>query len=397
MNEVLPNPLGDESQGEYIELFNPEDTSIQLANWILQDASNKRFVFTDEIIESKSYLTVYRSLFRFSLNNTGQETIQLFSPDNEVSASLTYTTPPEGQSYNSDGKKWRWSKMLTPDKENKFSKEPRIIVKSKKDGFVRTPLIFEAHLKKQTRHRPSYHWDFGDGHGSNLDKPKHSYQKKGDYLVTVRIKDKGVDVEKSFSVTIHKYQKLSMAITAILPNPKGKDASSEWIEVENQSTKAVDLKNWKIATGEDPNSLINHPITKSTLILPHTAFKLSHAHASFSLNNSQSVIELRSPDEQTVARVTYQEEEVGEDAVCHTKKDICEFSKSTESLAAQESTARQDGPLPVVLGSEESSSSLSSPQGQPFVPDSKKVLLRRIQTDLNTLIHLYLADWYQQN
>ncbi len=396
LNEVLANPQGDEAKGEYIEIYNPHDTAVPLAGWILQDASNKRYIFDDnQTIEPLGYFTIYRSLFSFSLNNVGTETITLLNSLGETVDSLEYDNPPEGHSYSFDSKKWRYTSLLTPDKENKFNKEAKILIKSKKSGFPGTPILFQAELKKHSPHKKySYHWDFGDGHGSALEQPQHTYQKKGKYTVTVRIKNQSIITEKTFSLTIRPYPKTSLMISALLPNPTGKDAGAEWLEIQNSGQKSIDLKNWKIAIGEDAESLVNHVVTKTTLIPSQSTLKLTHDDASFSLHNKRSLIELRSPDNKPVAQVSYQEEKIKEDTICHTTNNICSFPLTPNNSPKEKASSTKTSSIPALPEKDPSSAltEITSPQ-ESFTPDSKQILLRRITTDMNTLLRLYFEEW----
>ena len=64
LNEILPNPKGEESEKEYVEIFSDEDKEINLKDWTLKDSSKTKFTFLpDYIIKPKSYLTIYRDKF----------------------------------------------------------------------------------------------------------------------------------------------------------------------------------------------------------------------------------------------------------------------------------------------------------------------------------------------
>lgn len=399
INELLPNPKGNEVAGEYIELFNNAPAAINLNGWSLADTSRSKFVFREDTpLEPQTYLVLPRSLFKFSLNNTGSDTVSLLDPHGQTISSVTYTNPKEDLSYSRKEDAWLFTRHLTPGEENRFSKEPKITLKSKRDGFVKKPLTFKADLKrKMGHHKLSYRWDFGDGHGSNLAEPRHAYQKKGTYRVTVRIKNTQFDAEKTFTVRIKNYPTIPVIITALKPNPTGKDTGNEWIELENTSEKVVDLKNWKIATGEDKESLTNHSILDTFTLKPQEIRRLNRGESAFTLNNKKSVIELRSPDDETVSSASYDEEKIEEDAVCRNIKEVCDFpgepqqkeDSEKDPLPQETESLKETSPsLPEeVLGdSTESLTETSKPL------DTKKDLARRIRQDLNTLLNLYIQD-----
>ncbi|MEK7630864.1 MAG: lamin tail domain-containing protein [Patescibacteria group bacterium] len=95
INEFVPNPSGSDQgtaggalDGEWVELFNPTNSSVDVASWWLYDASNAneleingvRTNTGDTIIPSHGRLVVYRDGDGdFELNNSTGDTVRLFS------------------------------------------------------------------------------------------------------------------------------------------------------------------------------------------------------------------------------------------------------------------------------------------------------------------------------
>lgn len=133
LNEILPNPKGDEKLEEFIEIYNAEDLEINLAGWTLKDSSKTKYTFpADTKITAKEYLVIYRTDFKFAMNNSGSETIYLLNTTNEIVSSVSYDDAKEDVSYNFDDIDWHWSSFLTPSKENEFEKKLTVsIVKIK--------------------------------------------------------------------------------------------------------------------------------------------------------------------------------------------------------------------------------------------------------------------------
>jgi len=133
LNEILPNPNGDEKLGEFIELYNAENSEINLAGWTLKDASKTKYIFpTDTKIAAGKYWAIYRNDFKFAMNNSGPETIYLLNKANNIISSVFYDNAKENVSYAFDGTTWRWNNILTPGKENEFEKKLKVsIVKIK--------------------------------------------------------------------------------------------------------------------------------------------------------------------------------------------------------------------------------------------------------------------------
>lgn len=107
-NEVFANPKGDETTGEFIELYNPGDGPIDLAGYRLHDASKTgKYTFPpDSLIPALGYFVLERSVSKLSLNNT-DETLSLFDRSGLLVDSMTYEKTKEGVSLNFNGKNWR--------------------------------------------------------------------------------------------------------------------------------------------------------------------------------------------------------------------------------------------------------------------------------------------------
>ena len=52
ISEVLPNPVGDDTQSEWIEVYNPTESSISLDGWSISDVygATKTYSFTGKTI-----------------------------------------------------------------------------------------------------------------------------------------------------------------------------------------------------------------------------------------------------------------------------------------------------------------------------------------------------------
>ncbi len=87
INEIMPNP--ELESNEWVELFNPKDTTINISSWFLRDESG--IIWTGEtgdIIASKNHFNISISN---KLKNSG-ETLTLFNDGEEQSDQVTYPT-----------------------------------------------------------------------------------------------------------------------------------------------------------------------------------------------------------------------------------------------------------------------------------------------------------------
>lgn len=352
LNEILPNPKGKESDEEYIEIYNGENSEIDLEDWILKDSSKSgKFTFPEEeeeknksIIKSKDYIAIYRKDFKFAINNSG-ESIYLLDPNEKVISSITYTgSAKEDRSYGLDDDKWRWSKYLTPDKKNKFSSKIRFDLKEVKSGYANVPIKFGVSVEKKNKAKSKikYRWDFDDERKSYVKNPSHTFYEPGKYKVSLTV-DNGIEEkEDSFSIKIKKYPRYDVEIHSLVPNPSGKDSDNEWVRVKNNDKKEINLKDWKIATGKN---LTNHSIKNDIIIRPGEIAKVNRSDAAFSLNNKEGTVRLRYPDKKSSSKIKYKKDKIEDDEICQNMNGICfwyfEKKPSPKKEAASKSIPKE--------------------------------------------------------
>lgn len=319
LNEILPNPSGDESKDEYIEFYNSSNEDIDLENWELKDAGTGKYIFPKGTeIKKENYLAIYRKDFEFAINNS-DETISLLNPDDTLISSIFLGSKSFDSdiSYNFDGVGWKRSSQLTPGKENEFDETPDISIK-KDDKIYKN--IYASFEVKTGDENQKVTWDFGDGGSkSYLQKTRHKYLKTGTYQVSLKIEGKSDDFEENFEVEVNKFKESKLKIVKVKANPKGKDAKSESITIQNNSKKKINLKNWSIATGWE--NLYNHPISKKLIIKPGESKEITKKYSAFTLNNKQTKIELRRPDGSVESKIKYSKKEGVEDDEVYEKTD----------------------------------------------------------------------------
>ncbi len=314
LNEILPNPIGDESTDEFIELYNPNETSVNLKYWTLKDASKTgAYTFSKDIlIAPKSYFVIYRSDFKFALNNSN-ETVSLIAPNEKIVSAVSYKTAKENASYNfaKDTNKWRWSKHLTPGYDNVFNNLP-VITKFDIDKKVYKNVYadFSAKAKDVDGEKLKVRWDFGDGHKSYIWKTRHKYDKTGTYHASVRIQDESEEITKDFIIKVKKYPKYDIKITKISPNPAGKDTGVEYIIIKNNSHKKINLQNWSVATGTNKKKLVNHPISKKLIIKSGQTKIITKKYCALTLPNKTGVIEIRRPSGSVSDKLKYGDKDI---------------------------------------------------------------------------------------
>lgn len=308
-NEIFPNPAGDEKTNEYLEFYNFGKEEINLKNWKIKDSSKSgEYIFPkDFVVESGLYRKIYRSDFKFALNNSN-EVIYLFDPNGKEIDEAKYSeSAKENVSYNFDGQKWRWSRFLTPGNENQFNNLPNSKLKVEKKVYKNMLAEFRVSAKDKDKDKLKFVWDFGDEHKSYKQNTKHKYLKKGVYQVSLKISDGSEDIFEAFEIEVGNFPKKELKIIGVKANPKGKDTKLEAIKIKNNSKKKINLKGWSIATGW--KNLYNHPITKKFVLKPGETKELTRKYSLFALNNKQTRIELRYPDGKIASKVKYSKKE----------------------------------------------------------------------------------------
>ena len=307
INEIFPHPSAPGDTGEYVELYSARNNPLNLSGWKLTDATKTgHYLFP---VGSKTtidgYIVVTDTDFSFALNN-GSETVSLFNADGTLvdSVSYTKTTPDASLNYTTTG--WRLSQTLTPGSQNILSNTlPTTDAHIPKKGYRNTFIDFQADGKDTDSNTLKYVWDFGDGHKSYKETTHHRYLETGTYTITLTTKDGTEETFQSFTIEIKNFTPPKLRLTALFPNPAGKDTApeAEWIEIENRSKKPVDLLGYSLATGW--KKLVNHPIKTSFIIPKKSSRKLTRDFALFTLPNQKGKIELRAPDGKAVHSLKY--------------------------------------------------------------------------------------------
>lgn len=120
INEFLPNPVGNDTQNEWIELKNNSNQDADLSNWILDDnevGSKAYVIIPGTIIKAHGYLVLPRTQTKLALNNNSDQ-VRLFSPDNEMKEHVNYANAKEGLGYAIIEGKWIWTNRPTNNSFN---------------------------------------------------------------------------------------------------------------------------------------------------------------------------------------------------------------------------------------------------------------------------------------
>lgn len=125
ITEILPNPASPQTDeaDEFIELYNPGDSTFDLKNYTLETGSSTLhdFTFTEStLLDAHSFRAFFSIDTGLSLSNSGGQARLLDPTQAILDQSNAYSTAPEGQAWamdETDGT-WHWTTTPTPGADN---------------------------------------------------------------------------------------------------------------------------------------------------------------------------------------------------------------------------------------------------------------------------------------
>jgi cysteine-rich repeat protein len=329
ISEILPNPIGSDKENEFIELYNNGGKTIDLSGWCLCDADNNCFQFSlanlppkrqEWLIRPGQYLALFRSLTKIALNNSGDE-VKLFAPLGiGPEQTVKYSQAKVGQSYNLIKGKWQWSNQPTPDRENFLPTQnhaPIIDFSFPLEIETCKPVFFDSSdTIDPDGDKLQFSWDFGDGFNNTLALPEHTYQKAGQFKVSLTVSDgqatstltKTIVVRDKGQVKVLGWSRSFVAssaaviISEILPNP-ATNYLDEWIELKNTADQPIDLAGWQI--DDKPGASRPYEFGPNTWLEAGEFLVLERSQTGIALNNSGDQARLILPNGEVAKLVSY--------------------------------------------------------------------------------------------
>jgi cysteine-rich repeat protein len=258
ISEIFPNPTGDETRQEFIELYNAGDREVDLTGWSVGSGS-KKYIITgnknnprkNNIIKSKNFLVIYRTESRLALNNSGGE-VSVYQPlKDDPYQTLKYDKAEESRSYDYVSSQngeliYDWSETVTPDKENvikKINNPPDVVFNVSKNIYVDEPAIFDSSdTEDKEGDALKFSWNFGDGVSSILPNPDHAYLKAGAYTVNLTVSDGENEVKKEKVIEVKDRKAAKSATTKTTGATK---VVKSTVSKKSASTKSASIKSAK--------------------------------------------------------------------------------------------------------------------------------------------------------
>lgn len=117
INEFLPNPKGKDTEGEWIELFNGNATSVNTEGWKLTTAHSKKSYVLHGSMGAGEHLLLPRSRTKLTLANTTEEVFLYNAAGARVDHVVMNVQAPEGKSFSRLGAQFVFSQP-TPGTQN---------------------------------------------------------------------------------------------------------------------------------------------------------------------------------------------------------------------------------------------------------------------------------------
>jgi len=128
ISEIMVNPEGKDTEGEWVELFNESPLAIDIGGWYLDDSdgNSRPYRIRDNTwIGGGSYRIFSEPDLKLSFKNS-EDTARLLDPNKIEKESIAYTDAKEGWSYAlNEDKEFAWTPLITPKSKNSFPEPPK--------------------------------------------------------------------------------------------------------------------------------------------------------------------------------------------------------------------------------------------------------------------------------
>lgn len=210
INEVLPDPLGADLVGEFIEIYNPTTKPVDLIGWSITINNQLPFVFGLQSLAPLNYLALPRSITKLVLANDGA-TINLREPQAEkICFKFKYSGASPGASFgfNNDTLTWskpiqQWSRQPSAGGKNStlaINQSPSAIINHNLDGQT---INFDASDSTDPNaDQLLFQWQFGDGATSLDVAGSHRYAQAGTYTVKLIASDRLLSNTASLTIVV---------------------------------------------------------------------------------------------------------------------------------------------------------------------------------------------------
>lgn len=347
LNEILPNPSTSESMDEFIELYNASDEVVDLAGWVLGDASTNTYAidaadFDSTAVNAGEYFVVYRAESGVALNNNG-DSVKLYQPNEDLLNSMAYTeSAKDDLSYNFTDDGWKWSIKSTPGETNIIetaNNQPQADAGRNQSAQVGEKVTLDGgNSSDPDSDQLTCSWKFGDSQLGSGCTTTHAYSRAGSYTAELSVSDgRGGSDSDTVKITVTEKSgggdddgdgdgggdgggdnsdsetdqptgpfSTDIILTEFLPNPAGSDTDDkgEFVEIHNKGAATVDLSSWQLDDEEGGSS--PHAIVDNTAIKSGEYLAFYRGDTKLSINNGGDSVRILHPDGKVTDSATYE-------------------------------------------------------------------------------------------
>ena len=285
ITEFLPNPEDSDRDNEFIEIYNNDDTKVDLSGWVLEDkiGSAKKFVISNNTeINIGEYKVFYSDETKITLNNSGDGVILKDNKNNIIDETPVSDSVQEEQSYVLDEyEDWVLTLKPTPGRKNVIKVEENNTNEEQKNFGQ------ERDINKKTELNL-----FSDGYDNAQDGSTQEYEANN---------------EDSYDYSDR------IVISEVYPNPFGRDnrkGNYEWVELYNNSSEDVNLKGWRIDDILKKGSRA-YIIKEDKIIQARSFAVFENVQTKIMFNNSGDEVNVLWPDGEVVDNLRYEKADEG--------------------------------------------------------------------------------------
>lgn len=264
-SEFLVNPVGRDTDSEFIELKNLGGAMADLAGWSVVDGKDKKYVIPDLVIQPGKEHAFPYSETKITLTNSGN-TLKLYDRSDVLVDSVTYNDGiPEGSScaINSGGV-WLLTETSTPSLTNRFTTKGTDGDQTEADGTNNEEgIAYNADAEEPSDEKPA---------GTS-------------------------------------YAGKTAIISEFIPNPEGTD-DAEWIELYNTESQAASLAGWMLDDEEGGSK--PYTFGDGAAIQAGEFLVVNRSESGIALNNTGDTVRLLTPSGEVADSVTYGAAKEGE-------------------------------------------------------------------------------------
>ncbi|MBU0661282.1 lamin tail domain-containing protein [Patescibacteria group bacterium] len=320
LSEVFPNPVGSDSDDEFIEIYNAGETTQQLEGFILGDASSRRYTIGQLVLEPGEYHAFSRSETHIALNNSGEEIVTIYTPEEQVVDSVVYTHKVlEGESFVLVDGVWKWSMESSKGKENIVvlaDSIPHILFTAPLQVAKHREVIFDASDSFDDQGSALFfEWRLFDKTICTEDVCRYAFNIIGEQKMTLIVRsDSGAVAQTTFSLTVEDPFFMletedagdirDIFITEYVSDPEGSD-TQEFIELYNPTPNDISLAGFYLDDMEGGSR--PYKFIENTVIPAESYLVFDREDTKIALNNTVDAVRILDEQKQVIQEVHYED------------------------------------------------------------------------------------------